>query len=206
MRQFYDRFVVPQLVHWGMKSAQLGGWRERTVARARGRVLEIGIGSGLNFPHYGREVREVVGVDPAKALLHRAAKAGAWMPFKTRLLCQRAERLPDLDASFDCVVTTWTLCSIPDPAAALAEARRVLRPDGRLLFIEHGAATGEPGLLRWQQRLTPVWRHVAGGCHLDRRPDRLLEAAGFTLEALETGHLIRGPRLVTYQYHGVAKP
>lgn len=206
MRQLYDRFVVPQLVHWGMQSEQLASWRARTVAAAHGRVLEIGIGSGLNFPHYSREVREVVGVDPSPRLLRRAAKAGGWMPFKIRLLCQSAEHLPYPDASFDCVVTTWTLCTIPDPLAALAEARRVLRPDGSLLFIEHGAAREEPGLERWQQRLTPAWRCIAGGCHLDRRPDRLLTAAGFTLETLETGHLIQGPRLVTYHYSGAARP
>ncbi len=206
MRRLYDRLVVPRLVHWGMQSERLAPWRARTVADGRGRVLEIGVGSGLNFPHYGREVREVVGVDPARPLLERAARAAGWMPFKIRLLCQSAEHLPYPDASFDSVVATWTLCSIPDPAAALAEARRVLRADGRLLFIEHGAAQGEPGLCRWQRRLTPAWRAVAGGCHLDRRPDMLLEAAGFTLEQLETGHLIPGPRLVTYLYRGAARP
>jgi ubiquinone/menaquinone biosynthesis C-methylase UbiE len=205
MRRLYDRLVVPHLVHWGMQSAQLAKWRAETVADAHGRVLEIGIGSGLNFPHYGREVREVVGVDPAPALLRRAAKAGGWMPFKIRLLCQSAEHLPYPDQSFDCAVTTWTLCSIPDPVAALAEARRVLRPRGRLLFVEHGAAMGEPGLERWQRRLTPAWRCIAGGCHLDRRQDELIEAAGFVIEKLETGHLLEAPRLVSYLYRGSAK-
>jgi ubiquinone/menaquinone biosynthesis C-methylase UbiE len=205
MRRLYDRFVVPHLVHWGMQSAQLGKWRAQAVADAHGRVLEIGIGSGLNFPHYGREVREVVGVDPAPALLRRAARAGGWMPFKIRLLCQSAEHLPYPDQSFDCVVTTWTLCSIPDPLAALAEARRVLRPGGRLLFVEHGAAMGEPGLERWQRRLTPAWRCIAGGCHLDRRQDELIEEAGFVIETLETGHLLKAPRLVSYHYLGSAK-
>lgn len=206
MRRLYDDLVVPALVHWGMQSQQLASWRMRTVAGAYGRVLEIGIGSGFNFPHYSREVREVVGVDPSSELLRRAAKAGGWMPFKIRLMCQSAEGLPFPDASFDCVVATWALCSIPDAAAALAEAHRVLRPNGLFLFIEHGAAMHEPGLERWQQRLTPAWRLIAGGCHLDRRPDRLLEQAGFALQSLEAGHLIKGPRLVTYQYQGSAKP
>ena len=203
MRQLYDRLVVPRLVHWGMRSERLRHWRAATVAAARGRVLEIGIGSGLNFPFYGRDVEEVVGVAPSKPLLARAGKAGGWMPFKIRLICQSAEHLPYPDASFDCVVATWSLCSIPDVEAALAEAYRVLKPGGRFVFIEHGAADA-PGLYRWQRRLTPAWRCLAGGCHLDRRPDRLLAAAGFTLEELETGHLLDGPRLVTFHYRGIA--
>lgn len=202
--RFYDRSVVPRLVHWGMRSERLQPLRAATVAAARGRVLEIGVGSGLNFPFYGREVTEVVGIDPAKPLLARAGKAGGWMPFKIRLICQSAEHLPYPDQSFDTVVTTWSLCSIPDVEAALGEAYRVLRPGGRFVFIEHGAAP-TPGLYRWQRRLTPVWRCIAGGCHLDRRPVQLLEQAGFTLETLETGHLLDGPRLVTFHYRGVAR-
>lgn len=205
MRRLYDRFVLPPLVHCGMASRHLRPWRAEAVHRARGRVLELGIGSGLNFPFYGREVSEVVGVDPSAGLLERAARAGGWMAFKIRLLRQSAEHLPFAAGEFDTVVTTWTLCSIGEPLAALAEARRVLRPDGRLLFIEHGAAP-EPGVLRWQRRLTPVWRLCAGGCHLDRRPDQLLEAAGFRLDDLATGHLFDGPRLVTFHYHGSAVP
>ncbi len=204
MRRLYDRFVVPQLVHWGMRNERLQGFRAATVAAARGRVLEIGIGSGLNFPFYGRDVAEVVGIDPAQSLLTRAAKAGGWMPFKIRLICQSAEHLPYPDQSFDSVVSSWTLCSIPDVEAALAEAHRVLKPGGRFAFIEHGAADTDK-LQYWQRRLTPAWRCVSGGCHLDRRPDRLLAAAGFTLETLETGHLFEGPRLVTFHYRGVAR-
>jgi len=205
MRRLYDRFLLPRLVHLGMSSARLRPWRAATVRAARGRVLELGIGSGLNFPFYGREVTEVVGVDPSAALLDRAAAAGGWMPFKIRLLCQSAEHLPFPDGAFDTVVSTWTLCSIPDPLAALSEARRVLEPGGRLLFIEHGAAPA-PGVHRWQQRLTPLWRRCAGGCHLDRHPDQLLLAAGFDLERLETGYLMDGPRLVTFHYRGSAAP
>lgn len=203
MRRLYDRFVLAPLIHFGMKSAELGPWRAATVEQARGRVLELGIGSGLNFPYYGREVEEVVGIDPSKGLLDRAAAAAGWMPFKTRLLQQSAEHLPFPDRHFDSVVTTWTLCSIPDPVAALAEARRVLRPDGRLLFIEHGAST-DPGICRWQRRLTPLWHSFAGGCHLDRRPDRLLLAAGLALERMGQGYLLSGPRILTFHYHGSA--
>lgn len=200
----YDTFIVPRLVHWGMASQRLQEWRTRSVGGACGRVLEIGIGSGLNFPHYGRDVVEVVGVDPSKALLARAVRASNWMPFRIRLLCQSAEHLPYPDASFDSVVVTWALCSIPNVEEAIAEADRVLKPGGRFHFIEHGAAAS-PAICRWQKRLTPVWRRLAGGCHLDRRPDKLLEAAGFRLVSLEKGALVNGPRLVSYHYLGVAE-
>jgi SAM-dependent methyltransferase len=113
-----------------------------------------------------------------------------------------AERLPFLDAVFDTVVMTWTLCSVADPALALAETRRVLKPGGRLVFVEHGLAP-EPGVARWQRGLTPCWRHIAGGCHLDRRIDDLVCAAGFRLDAIETGY-IKGPKPWTFLYHGSA--
>lgn len=187
-----------------MRSERLLPLRAATVAAARGRVLEIGIGSGLNFPFYGRDVAEVVGIDPAQALLTRAGKAGGWMPYKIRLVRQSAEYLPYPEQSFDSVVATWSLCSIPDAEAALAEAYRVLRPGGRFVFIEHGASPS-PGLGRWQRRLTPAWRCIAGGCHLDRRPDLLLARAGFEIETLETGHLLKGPRLFTFHYRGIAR-
>lgn len=204
MHALYDTIVVPRLVHWGMSSQRLTEWRALVVGGARGRVLEIGVGSGLNFCHYGRDVHEVVGVDPSRALLARAATAAAWMPFGIRLLCQSAEHLPYPDASFDSAVVTWALCSIPDAGAAVGEVARVLRPGGQLHFVEHGAAA-LPAVRRWQRRLTPCWRHLAGGCHLDRRPDQILQAAGFRIRPLETGELPGVPRLVSSQYWGVAE-
>ena len=124
--------------------------------------------------------------------------------FAVRLLEQSAEHLPLADASIDTVIVTWSLCSIPDPMATLREAHRVLVPGGRVHFVEHGLAPA-PRLARWQRRLSPIWCRLAGGCRLDRRTDRLLERAGFTLDELETGHLIPGPRLLTYHYLGVAR-
>lgn len=177
--------------------------REALVAGTFGRVIEIGIGSGLNLPFYGRAVEEVIGVDPSAALLERAGRQGPWLGFRLRLLRQSAEHLPFDDGTFDCGVVSWSLCSIPDPVAALTELRRVLKPGGRLHFIEHGLAA-DPGIARWQSRLTPLWRHCAGGCRLDRRPDALLAAAGFTLGDIETGDLLEGPRLFTWHYRGRA--
>jgi ubiquinone/menaquinone biosynthesis C-methylase UbiE len=200
----YSRVIVPRLVHGVMGEELLLPLRRRVVEGARGRVLEIGIGSGPNLPLYGREVMELQGVDPSPYLLAHARRTAGWLPFPVRLLEQSAEHLPLADASVDTAVVTWSLCSIPDPLAALREVHRVLAPGGRVRFVEHGLSPA-PGTGRWQRRLTPVWSRLAGGCRLDRRADRLLERAGFAVEELETGHLLPGPRLLTYHYLGVAR-
>ncbi|HET6467601.1 MAG TPA: class I SAM-dependent methyltransferase [Geminicoccaceae bacterium] len=199
----YRERVLPWLIHGAMRQEQLAPLRQRVVQGATGRVLEVGIGSGLNLPLYGRDVELVYGVDPSEALLEMARRRAGWMSFKVTLLVQSAEHLPLADRSFDTVVSSWALCSIPDVAAALAEIRRVLKPGGRLLFVEHGAAP-EPAVRRWQDRLTPLWRPLAGGCHLNRPIDRLIAGAGLALADLETGYLVEGPRLLTYHYLGVA--
>jgi ubiquinone/menaquinone biosynthesis C-methylase UbiE len=186
-----------------MRQKQLVPLRERMVGLARGRVLEVGLGSGLNLPFYGREVEELVGIDPSRELLTRARKHTSWVHFPVKLMECGAERLPLEDGSVDSVVMTWTLCSIGDPGPALAEMRRVLRPGGALIFIEHGRAP-EEGVRRWQERITPVWRKVAGGCHLDRPVDRLIEASGLRLIDLETGYMVKGPQTFTFHYRGQA--
>ncbi|MFO1074797.1 MAG: class I SAM-dependent methyltransferase [Geminicoccaceae bacterium] len=200
---FYGRVVVPRLIERAMRAPLLLPLRQRAVAGAAGRVLEIGIGAGANLPLYGREVLSLQGIDPQPHLLHRARRIAGWLPFPVSLLEQSAEHLPLAEASIDTVVVTWSLCSIPDALAALREAHRVLVPGGRLHFLEHGRSP-EPALGRWQERVTPVWRRLAGGCRLDRRVDRLLERAGFTIEQMEVGHLLPGPRLLTYHYLGQA--
>ena len=197
----YQRYVLPRLIDLTMSSRDLAPYRARTIAAARGRVLEIGVGSGLNLPLYGADVTEIVAVDPSAELLAFARRQA---DRRTTLVPASAEALPFADASFDCVVTTWTLCSIRDAAQALREVRRVLAPGGRLLFAEHGLAP-EPGVARWQHRLTPCWRCLAGGCHLDRKIDDLIAAAGFQLDRVETGYL-RARTPFTYMYQGAAHP
>jgi ubiquinone/menaquinone biosynthesis C-methylase UbiE len=201
---FYTRVIVPRLIHRVMREELLLPLRQRLVQGAHGRVLELGIGSGPNLPLYDREVSALQGVDPSPYLLAQARRTASWLPFPVTLIEQSAEHLPLPDASIDTVVVSWSLCSIPDPVAALREAHRVLVPGGRLRFVEHGLSP-RPGLGRWQQRLSPLWCRLAGGCRLDRRTDRLLERAGFTIEQLETGHLLPGPQLLTYHYLGVAR-
>ena len=199
----YQRLVVPRLINLAMRNKRLLPLRERQVAEARGRVLEIGIGSGLNLPFYRRDIEAVVGIDPSLELLTMARKHTAWLHFPVKLLHGPAEALPLEDGSVDSVVMTWTLCSVAAPERVLAEARRVLPPGGALIFIEHGQAP-EAGVRRWQDRLTPCWRRLAGGCHLNRPIDRLIAQAGFKLAELETGYLVKGPRVATYHYLGSA--
>ena len=201
----YQRWVLPRLINVGMRSARLEPLRERQIAQAHGRVLEIGIGSGLNLPFYRRDIELVIGVDPSLELLTMARKHTAWLHFPVKLLHGPAETLQLEDHSIDSVVITWTLCSVTDPGQVLAEARRVLRPGGSLIFVEHGRAP-EVVVQRWQDRLTPVWQRLAGGCHLNRPIDGLITDAGFAIAELETGYLVQGPRVVTFHYLGHAHP
>lgn len=200
---FYQQHIVPCLTHLAMSQTQLLPYRQHVVGAAEGRVLEIGAGSGLNFPLYGSAVGLVIGLEPSAALLSMARARARAAPVPVALLDASAEAIP-LDAgSIDTVVTTWTLCTIPNASLALSEMRRVLRPGGTLLFVEHGRAP-EVGIARWQDRLDPLWSWFAGGCHLNRRMDDLLIAAGFRIEALQNPRL-PGPRTHTYLYEGRAR-
>jgi ubiquinone/menaquinone biosynthesis C-methylase UbiE len=197
----YRHFVLPRLIHLAMKQKLLREERAKVVSGAHGDVLEIGIGSGLNLPYYGEAVQRVVGVDPSAELLAMARRNAARSALPVELVCQNAERLPFGDASFDSAVMTWTLCSIADPAAALREIRRVLKPGAALFFVEHGLSD-EPRVAAWQHRLTPLWRPLAGGCHLDRRIGALIGAA-FPHVYVDAFY-IDGPRFLTYLYEGRA--
>ena len=200
----YDRLVLPRLIDFAMKDKRAAERRAVLVPQAAGAVLELGIGSGLNLSYYGPAVERVYGVDPSPELLARARARAQRLSLAVDLSCRSAEALPWPDESMDTVVTTWTLCSIPDARQALREARRVLRPGGRMLFVEHGLSP-DPRVEAWQRRLNPVWRRLAGGCNLDRRIDELIRSAGFEIAQLETGYL-RGPRPFTYTYEGLALP
>jgi ubiquinone/menaquinone biosynthesis C-methylase UbiE len=201
---FYARHVLPRLIDRAMRNGVLEAERDRWVRVARGRVIEIGFGSGLNLGFYGPRVERLTAVDPSAALWRLARARVARAPMPVQFAQASAERLPFGAGAFDTAVMTWTLCSIPDPAAALREIRRVLTPAGRLVFVEHGRAP-EAGVRAWQDRLTPVWRRLAGGCHLDREIDELLGRAGFRVAELEQGYG-SGPRPFAYLYRGVAEP
>lgn len=199
----YADLVFPALCHLSMRNHRLEPYRARVLAAAEGRVLEIGIGSGLNLARYPAQVREVVGLDPSPRLLARARNAATTTGRPVELIEGSAEAIP-LDAgSIDTVVTTWTLCSIPRADLALDEMRRVLRPGGRLLFVEHGLAP-DAGVRKWQDRLTPLWRRCAGGCHLNRPIGTMIAQSGFHIDRLDTGYMPDGPRPMTFMYEGAA--
>jgi ubiquinone/menaquinone biosynthesis C-methylase UbiE len=203
MGLYHDR-LLPWLIDRTMRSEILAPYRRQAVAPAAGRVLEVGIGSGQNVGFYGVAAATVVGIDVSGPLLARAMAraAGEQVGRTLHLVRAAAGGLPFAEASFDAAVLTWTLCSIADPAAALAEIRRVLKPGGLLHYVEHGRAP-EPGVHRLQDRLTPLWRRLAGGCHLNREVAALIASAGFRLTRQCAGYA-PGPRIVAYFYLGCA--
>ncbi|MCL4711793.1 MAG: methyltransferase domain-containing protein [Pseudorhodoplanes sp.] len=200
----YQDHVLPLLIHLSMRQRNLAAYRARVVPAAQGRVLEIGIGSGLNLPYYGTAVEQVIGLDPSPKLLAMAREAARQTAIPLELIENSAEAIPLYNRSIDTIVTTWTMCSILDVRRALGEMRRILKPGGRLLFVEHGRSP-DPSVRRWQDRLTPVWCCIGGGCHLNRAISELIAETGFRIERIETGYM-RGPKPMTFMYEGVARP
>jgi len=200
----YAKYILPRVIDFGMRNKEATRLRAAWVPKARGEVLEVGVGSGLNLPFYSAEVKRIHGVDPSAELQRMARKRAADGNANVEFILQSAERpLPLAENSLDAVVMTWTLCSIENPPMALAEMKRVLKPDGCLIFIEHGRAP-DRGVAAWQDRVTPAWKRVSGGCHLNRKVDELIVAAGFRLDEMKKFYL-PGPRLATYTYQGVAR-
>lgn len=199
---FYSRHVLPRLIDGAMRRDDITRVRQRIVPGASGVVLEIGVGSGLNLQFYAPAVTRLYGVDPSAELLAMARPKTAALRFPVEFLHQEADHLPLPDAAIDSIVMTWSLCSMRDPVPALREMRRVLKPGGSFIFVEHGLSP-DAGVRTWQNRFTPVWRRLAGGCHLNRKMDDLIRSCGFTMSELSTGYL-PGPRVATYMYEGRA--
>lgn len=200
---FYRKFVVPHLVNFAMDNKDAARCRSGIVPQARGRVVEIGIGSGLNLSFYSDQVTEVSGVDPSRELLEMARQRTNSVSFPVELINASAEELPLESDSADTVLMTWTLCSIPDPARALSEVRRVLKSSGDLIFVEHGLAP-EPNIRKWQNRINRPWQAVTGGCNLNRQMDQLISSAGLKIQRLDTSYL-PGPKMFTFTYKGSAR-
>lgn len=203
---FYNRVILPNLIGAACKQSPIMRQRAKIVPEAVGLVAEIGMGAAPNLPLYDAEkVRAVIGIEPSKGLRKKARRLIAAQDLNVELVDGVAENLPLDSRSIDTVVLTYTLCSLPDVAGAMSEIRRVLKPGGRLLFCEHGAAP-DAGVLKWQNRIEPVWKLFAGGCHLARPIDRLIEAGGFAFEKLDASYMPKSPKITAYDYIGAAKP
>ncbi len=199
---FYDKYILPKLINAAMKAPDMTRLRKRLVPLAEGNVLEIGVGSGLNLPFYDRSVN-VIAVDPSEELQVYARDVASDVGINVEFVAESGETLPLDDNSFDSCVMTWTLCTIPNPTAALAEIRRVVKPGGKIIFAEHGKSPDE-GVARWQDRLNPIWGVIGGGCNLNRPMEDLYQGAGFKFDDLEKGY-IDGPKFAAYNYRGVAR-
>ena len=201
---WYARHVLPTVLRCACSAPAVEALRRRVVPQARGCVLEVGIGGGLNLAHYDRAaVSLIAGVDPSLELRRTAEREGDKRGLRLDVRDGVAEALPFADASFDTVVCTFTMCSVASPQDALAEIRRVLRPHGRLLFAEHGAAP-DPTVAAWQHRFDSLWSRLVGGCHLTRRIRTELDAGGFAASVISEGYMPGVPRIAGWSSFGVA--
>lgn len=201
---FYDKYLLPKLVHLTCGQKPSMRQRQKVVPLAAGRVLEIGIGSGLNIPLYNTEkVDHLWGLDPSAEMWAIAQKNARSHHIDAEFIQSGAESIPLDNNSADCVLMTYTMCTIPDAYAALSEVRRVLKPAGKLIFCEHGKAP-DSRVERWQNRLNPVWKRLSGGCNLNRSIPQLLEQSGFNCTDMKTMYL-PGWKPASFNYWGTAK-
>lgn len=200
---FYSNVVFPRVIDWLMDDRQMNEQRQMVLQGVRGDVLEIGFGTGLNLPHYPDSVRKLTVLDPNAGMKARAQARIAASPIEVESLVLGGENLPMDDQSFDTIVCTWTMCSIPDLQKALSETHRVLRPGGQFVFIEHGLSP-DPDVEKWQNRVNPLWRRVGDGCNLNRPIDKCVEEGGLQLAELETFYMPKTPRFMGYMFRGTA--
>lgn len=198
---FYGDHIFPRLMDRLMAAEEFRRLRSELLAPVHGTVLELGFGTGLNLSHYPRHVAQLHAVDPAELLPKRVARRIAAAPFPVRFDQKSAETLPYDDHTFDFVVSTWTLCTIPDPVKALREVGRVLKPEGRFLFLEHGLSD-DPNIAAWQHRLNPIQNIIGCGCNLNRRIDRLIEQGGLKLLHVDRFEMEGVPRIGGTMYRG----
>ncbi|TKB57729.1 MAG: class I SAM-dependent methyltransferase [Nitrospira sp.] len=199
----YRYHIFPRLMNWVMAGEEFRRLRMELLAQVHGEVLELGIGTGLNLPHYPKTVTQLHAVDPADLLPKIVTERSASQSLPIRIQHITAESLPYDDRSFDFAVSTWTLCTIPDAVKALREVRRVLKPDGVLLFLEHGRSEDE-SVAAWQDRLNPIQHIIGCGCNLNRRIDHLIIQAGLKIMNLDRFHMQNVPRLAGEMYRGTA--
>jgi ubiquinone/menaquinone biosynthesis C-methylase UbiE len=201
----YEQYVLPHLINCACGSPPILKLRSQLVPQAEGAVLEVGMGSGINLPFYDTsKIDYVWGLEPSLGMRNKAAKRLAQSPVKVRWLDLPGEKIPLEDDSVDTILLTFTLCTIPDTTKALAQMRRVLKPNGKLLFCEHGEAE-HARVKKWQNRLNPVWSKLAGGCQLNRQISGLISEAGFAIERASSFYVPKTPRFAGYIYTGEAR-
>jgi SAM-dependent methyltransferase len=201
---FYDNHILPRVLDFAMKRSALVEQREWVMARVQGQVLEVGFGTGLNLPYYPSQVRTLTAVEPNAALRDRAAKRIAASGRTVSLIARPIEKKQLLaEGSFETIVSTWTLCTLPDPAAALNEVYRLLKPGGKFLFVEHGLAPDDE-VVKWQKRFNGLTRKWGGGCNLDRDIEKIVRGSKLEVDKLEKFYLTGGLRAGAYTYRGVA--
>lgn len=206
MPNFWEKHAVPRIIKFACSQPAVMKDRSEIVPRAQGEVLELGCGGGINLQFYDRsKVDKLTGLDPSAELLDYTRQEAKTLGFEMDILDGIGEAMPFENDSFDTVLTTFTLCSVQDGKQVLNEMRRVLKPGGKILFLEHGRAP-DKGPEKWQQRIEPMWKHIAGGCHLHRPVSKLFEAEGFALQQ-EGGHYApKTPRWLGWMEFGEARP
>jgi ubiquinone/menaquinone biosynthesis C-methylase UbiE len=200
----YDKYILPHFLNCACGSKPINYQRQKVVPLAEGVVLEIGIGSGLNLPFYqSANIEKLYGLDPSSELNELAKKVALKHQIPVEFILAGAENIPLPDNHVDTVMLTYTLCTIPDVPAANREIRRVLKPGGRMIFCEHGAAPDQ-NVARWQNRINPVWGKIAGGCNLNRDIPGLITQAGFSIQSMQEMYLPSTPKFAGYNYWGTA--
>ena len=205
LQKLYDKYVCPHLINYAMQMKPFRKQREKVIPSASGRVLEIGIGSGLNFNYYNKEnVSEVFAVEPDGILLEKAQQNAKINNINLNVQQLKAEELPFDNNAFDTIISTYTMCSIPGLSSAMSEINRVVKPSGKLLFSEHGKSP-DINVLKWQKRMNGIQKRIAGGCHLDVDIPNEIIKAKFKLNKIDSMY-VPGPKFLSYHYWGVASP
>lgn len=202
---FYDKYILPSLINCGCGTKPMRYQRQKIVPLAEGSVLEIGIGSGLNLPFYDLgKINKIWGLDPSKELNNMAKNISTTIDVEVDFIIGGAEEIPLPDNSVDTVLLTYTLCTIAEVKDSIREMERVLKTSGRMLFCEHGLAPDEK-VVRWQERLSPYWKKIAGGCHLNRNIPKIIEDSKFKIVKLESMYLPKTPKFAGFNYWGEAR-